>query len=498
MATVQSLKRASSKPAAGIYARISSDPQGIKAGVKRQQEDCLRLAEGRGWPVVETYVDNDLSAWSGKTRPEYQRMLEDLQSGHINAVVVWHLDRLHRHPKELEEFFEVVETAGVSNLATVTGDINLASGDGRLHARIMGAVAKKESDDKSRRIKRKHEELARDGRPLGGVTTPFGYRYDPDSQSMTPHPAEAKIVKQIFQRYAAGWGLRKIARDLTDRGIVGRRGRTRWTNGAITKILDNPTFAGWRHYECELTKGQWKPIIDQQLFDDVKAMRLATQAPTPAQNRLGKGANLLSGLLYCSCGAPMWRDTQVRDQSKSAYKCAKAASKRRGSCTAGTVSALRVEREILKEFLALVSDPYTEHARREGPRLVHSGEAEGDDEKKLEQIDRKIERAVEVAMQTAGPASDRVIRKKLEALEAERAEVELEIAKGRASNVRDIERAQRGRQLLAELPRLDTVWERLETAERHEILQQFLVRAEVMAGPRPKQIRVEWASWLTE
>ncbi len=59
------------------------------------------------------YVDDDRSAYSGKPRPEYRRMLADIADGAIDAVVVWHLDRLHRQPRELEEFFEVCDAVGL-------------------------------------------------------------------------------------------------------------------------------------------------------------------------------------------------------------------------------------------------------------------------------------------------------------------------------------------------------------------------------------------------
>src|SRR5437868_481387 len=103
---------------AAIYARISSDRDGTQLGVTRQVEDCRSLAQRRGWTVAEVYVDDDVSAYSGRIRPEYRRLLSDLKAGSRDAVVVWHLDRLHRQPKELEEFFEVCEAAGVTSLAS--------------------------------------------------------------------------------------------------------------------------------------------------------------------------------------------------------------------------------------------------------------------------------------------------------------------------------------------------------------------------------------------
>src|SRR3954468_15069106 len=126
---------------AGVYARISSDREGDGLGVARQLDDCERLAERKGWRVVDRYVDDDVSAYSGRRRRHYGRMLDDLRAGVIDGVVVWHLDRLHRQPKELEEFFDVCKAARVDRLASVTGDVDLADHDGQFLARILGAVA---------------------------------------------------------------------------------------------------------------------------------------------------------------------------------------------------------------------------------------------------------------------------------------------------------------------------------------------------------------------
>jgi len=94
---------------AAIYARISVDIEGKSLGVQRQLEDCRKLAADRGWPVGAEYVDNDVSACSGKPRREYARMLADLESGARDAVIVYNLDRLHRRPVELEEFVALCE-----------------------------------------------------------------------------------------------------------------------------------------------------------------------------------------------------------------------------------------------------------------------------------------------------------------------------------------------------------------------------------------------------
>src|SRR6266576_2546099 len=188
---------------AGVYARISSDREGDNLAISRQLADCERLAARRGWMIVERYVDSDISAYSGRRRPEYQRLLEDVDSGAVEAVVVYHADRLHRHPRELEDFIDLCQRTKTM-IATVSGDLDLSTHEGQLLARITGAVARKESDDKSGRIRRKHEELAAAGKVSGGGTRPYGYEAD----KRTIRPDEAEVVRHSARRVLAGDSLR--------------------------------------------------------------------------------------------------------------------------------------------------------------------------------------------------------------------------------------------------------------------------------------------------
>jgi DNA invertase Pin-like site-specific DNA recombinase len=127
---------------AGIYTRISSEPSGQRAGVERQRADCETHCAARGWAIVDVFCDNDASAYSGRQRRAYDRMLAAVRAGALDAIVTWHNDRLHRSPKELEAFIDLVERSGV-RLAVVTGgDYDLTTPDGRLSARIVGAVAR--------------------------------------------------------------------------------------------------------------------------------------------------------------------------------------------------------------------------------------------------------------------------------------------------------------------------------------------------------------------
>lgn len=88
---------------AAVYVRVSQDRAGEGLGVERQREDCLVLAERLGWEVRDVYADNDVSAHSRKPRPEYQRLVRDIEAGEVDAVVAYRPDRAvppHPGPRE--------------------------------------------------------------------------------------------------------------------------------------------------------------------------------------------------------------------------------------------------------------------------------------------------------------------------------------------------------------------------------------------------------------
>jgi site-specific DNA recombinase len=282
--------------AAAIYARISSDRDGQQLGVTRQLADCRALAARRGWPVAEVYSDDDRSAYSGKARLAYRRLLDDLRAGAVDAVVVWHLDRLHRQPKELEEFFEVCDAAGVTHLASVTGDVDLATHDGRFMARILGAVSRKESDDKSRRIRRKALELAQAGKIGGGGTRPYGY--EPDRR--TVRQSEAPIIREAAARILAGDSLRSVCNDLNARRVSTVTGVS-WTPTQLKNMLVSPRVSGQREHRDEIVAtAEWPAIITP---DETARLRTLLRDLARRKNRTVR-RYLLKGLLRChACGS---------------------------------------------------------------------------------------------------------------------------------------------------------------------------------------------------
>ncbi|MCH9729878.1 MAG: recombinase family protein [Actinomycetia bacterium] len=272
---------------AAVYLRISSDPSGQQLGVTRQREDCLKLCADKGWRPVE-YLDNDTSATTGK-RKHYERMLADIREGSINAVVCWDLDRLHRRPIELEAFMALADEKHVA-LASVSGDIDLGTAQGRLVARLKGSVAAHETEHKVARQRRAARQKAEQGRPQW--TRAFGYLGD----TRQPDPAIAPLVQQAYAAIIAGASLGDVCRMWNDAGAFTIHGN-RWTQPQVSNYLRKPRNCGLRAHNGEIIgKGNWPGLVDEQTW---KAAQHVLNQPGRAPGRKSVRRHLLTGVMAC-------------------------------------------------------------------------------------------------------------------------------------------------------------------------------------------------------
>lgn len=147
-----------------IFCRISDDREGTGLGVAKQEMDCRGLAEDKGLTDIDFFTDNDISAFCGKKRPQYLEMMARIKSGEFQNLIAWASDRLHRSPRELEDFIDTCEAAKVTMYTYKTGIVNPSSPDGRAFARILGSMARAESEKTSDRIIRKALEKVIAGR----------------------------------------------------------------------------------------------------------------------------------------------------------------------------------------------------------------------------------------------------------------------------------------------------------------------------------------------
>lgn len=288
-----------------VYARISADLAGKALGVQRQVEDCTAKAKALGWTVVETYVDNDVSASKNVVRPEYNRLMTNIANGVVKAVVVYDLDRLTRKPAELEEFISLSDLTGVA-LANVSGDVDLTSSGGRLVARVKGAVARQEAERIGERTARQKAQKAQQGIPLGGRHRVFGFNRD-----WSVVEAEAAVVQEVFKRAASGESQRSITADLRTRGIK-TVADTEWNSLATSRMIKRHLYAGKNYF-----KGSYVgPTAFDALVDETTFEAAQSDKKRPGTNTR---KHLLSGITICGeCKAPMSGTAGV---GKARYRC---------------------------------------------------------------------------------------------------------------------------------------------------------------------------------
>lgn len=314
-----------------IYSRISDDPTGKAAGVERQRNECVALAEARGVKIADVIVDNDISATNGKRRPGYERVLELIRSGAVDTVVIWHTDRLYRLPRDLEPIIDLTEGRKLRFLTVTASEIDLNTPSGRMVARMLAAASAQEVEHKAERQRSASDQRAANGAP----TLQPGYGYRRVNERDVIEDAEAEVIREASRRVLSGSSLRSIVADFNHRRIATPRKAKAWEVATLRQLLKRPSLAGLRTHRGAIV-GEMDPsyhpaIIDRDTHDRLTALfadpsrKTAKGGPTPK--------HLLSGLAECGrCGEtlggvmkriPAWtpKPGQTSRPTKAAYAC---------------------------------------------------------------------------------------------------------------------------------------------------------------------------------
>src|SRR3954466_15927029 len=289
---------------AAVYCRISDDRQGLGLGVERQAQDCLALAQRNSWAITRTYIENDTSAYSGKPRPQYVELMDAVAAGEVDVIVAWDPDRLHRSPAELETFIAAVEHAGVGVVTVQAGSWDLSTANGRLVARMLGNIARHESEHKSERVRRALQQNAAAGRSHGRI--PYGWVRERGADGAVREvidPEQAAVIRRIAAGLLAGESLRSLTAALNAEGVPSPTGKP-WAKGMVRALVLRERNAGLRVHRGQVVgEGAWPPIVERGRFEQLRAV-LADPA---RKTSIGTAAaHLLSGLARCGvCGAAL-------------------------------------------------------------------------------------------------------------------------------------------------------------------------------------------------
>lgn len=259
-----------------IYARQSMDRA---TGIDNQLARCRALAASRGWTVVDEFTDNAVSAF--KTRGKGSAWYR-LLAAEADVIVAVNLDRLLRGQADLL----TIINAGFT-VATVEGDLDLTTADGRFRAELLTSLATFETNRKRERQTRSNESRAASGLPVPGKR-----RYGFESGNIIERTSEADVIRAAYRDLLAGHSVRSIAREWGQQPV------------RVRAVLNNPSYAGWVQRRGELFEAapEVARIIDRETW------QAARDLLTDETRRVSQGPgrrHLLSGIARCECGAKM-------------------------------------------------------------------------------------------------------------------------------------------------------------------------------------------------
>jgi site-specific DNA recombinase len=301
-----------------LYARISQDTTGQAIGVADQLEHARAFAAARGYLVVAEHADNDISAFRGAARPEYQRVLTLARERRIDRVIVYHLTRMTRNRMERAEFIDAFHACRVNVSEAQGGDYDLSTAAGRTWVDIQGALATWESEIKSERVTAAAARRARSGRPSGSLGYGWIKHGVGSSATWTEHPHEAAVVREIVDRLLAGETLRGVTESLNGRGEPAPNSE-RWGKTSVKKLAIRESNAAQRiHHrgqpDEERFEGCWPPIVDRTKHEKIVALLTQPARRTNATvTRPGARRHLLSwGIGECGVCGEMLRASTKR------------------------------------------------------------------------------------------------------------------------------------------------------------------------------------------
>jgi site-specific DNA recombinase len=296
-----------------IYTRVSTD-QGLEQDFNSldAQYDAsqafIRSQAHAGWTLLRIKYDDGGFSGGNTDRPALQKLLEDVEAGKIDVIVVYKVDRLTRSLADFAKLVELFDLHKVS-FVSVTQQFNTTTSMGRLTLNVLLSFAQFEREVTSERIRDKIAASKRKGLWVGGMA-PLGY--DTKDRKITVNEAEADRVRVIFRSYLKLGSLNLLMADLRKRGLVTKVrtlktgkmvGGIPFTRGPLAHLLRNPFYIGEVAFKGETLKGEQPAIVDRVLFDAVQA-KLNVQRNGHATNRLQSDA-LLVGRIFDDRGNRM-------------------------------------------------------------------------------------------------------------------------------------------------------------------------------------------------
>lgn len=262
----------------------------IQAQTERLQAYC----KAKGWGVFHIYTDAGFSG-SNMQRPALSQLLEDVEAGRVDCVLVYKLDRLSRSQKDTLHMIEDVFLDHGCDFVSMSENFDTSTPLGRAMIGILSVFAQLEREQIRERMAMGRTERAKSGLWQGGGWVPVGYDYV--DGRLVPNPVRAAAVKEIYARFLRGDAITSI------KNAINKKYALDFADTTVRSALMHRLYVGDIVWMGKVYKGQHEPLVDAETYARAQARlrdrsRIAASKPNPFRPR-----TLLAGLLYCeNCG----------------------------------------------------------------------------------------------------------------------------------------------------------------------------------------------------
>lgn len=344
-----------------IYTRKSTD-EGLDKefntleAQRESGENYIKSQMHQGWQIIEKHYDD--GGFSGGTlkRPALQELLQDVENGEVNMIVVYKIDRLTRSLIDFAKLVEVLDRNQCS-FVSVTQNFNTYDSMGRLTLNVLLSFAQFEREVITERIRDKVDASKKKGMWMGG-NIPIGY--DAINKKLVINSKEAPVVKLAFEKYLVLRSEVAVANWLNLNGYttMSKGNNGKFNHLRISKMLRNVIYIGKIPHKDKIYDGQHNAIISEELFNEVQKIKNTNRAGRLTPSRFFEHA-LLKGLIECDCCHAAMVSTKSNKHNKiyEYYTSVRAVKDGYKNCLVGNIPAGEMDNFVLTQLANIIKSP---------------------------------------------------------------------------------------------------------------------------------------------
>lgn len=377
-----------------LYCRLSVDDNGTEGesnSIKNQRDILGRYAKQHGYRNIEYYIDDGYSG-TNFNRPDFQRMMSDVDEGKVKTIIVKDMSRLGRDYLKVGYLTEFTFAEKDIHFIAINDNVDSENGSDNELIPFKNVFNEWLARDTSKKIRAVIRNKGESGKPLTN-TPPLGYMKDPnDKNKWLIDERCAPTIREIFRLCINGYNALAIAKILTEKGydtpkaFYLKQGRNMyrndttapyfWHRSTVYKILRNPNYIGHlvnfkttrKSYknkrfvyrdpsEWKIIENHHEAIVDKETFNLAQKL---TQVKRVVKNHFDD-INIFAGLLYCAdCGFPITLRRVAKNRNYDFYACSKYNRRTKTQCTAHSILK-RVLNELVREDIKRVMKEVKTH-----------------------------------------------------------------------------------------------------------------------------------------